>query len=94
MGRLFEGGDYFKYFRQRGAIIRGNTVTCNSSLWKNENMFSKNKTKQNDQENQRKRDYFSARVEPQSFDVYWLLSGWVLCSFMCYYIKRVTVPLF
>ena len=22
-GRLFEGGDYFKYFRQRGAIIRG-----------------------------------------------------------------------
>ena len=22
-GRLFEGGDYFKYFGQRGAIIRG-----------------------------------------------------------------------
>ena len=22
-GRLFEGGDYFKYFRQRGSIIRG-----------------------------------------------------------------------
>ena len=22
-GRLFEGGDYFKYFHQRGAIIRG-----------------------------------------------------------------------
>ena len=22
-GRLFEGGDYFKYFRQRWAIIRG-----------------------------------------------------------------------
>ena len=22
-GRLFEGGDYFKYFRQRGMIIRG-----------------------------------------------------------------------
>ena len=21
--RLFKGGDYFKYFRQRGAIIRG-----------------------------------------------------------------------
>ena len=33
--RLFEGHDYFKYFRQRGAIncltaiIRGNTVTLN-----------------------------------------------------------------
>ena len=33
--RLFEGYDYFKYFRQRGAIncltaiIRGNTVTLN-----------------------------------------------------------------
>ena len=32
-GRFFEGGDYFKYFGQRGAfnrgtaIIRGNTVT-------------------------------------------------------------------
>ena len=47
-GRLFEGADYFKYFRQRGAIIRGNTVTRNSSLSKNENMFSKNQTKQND----------------------------------------------
>ena len=23
VGRLFEGGDYFKYFGQRGAIIRG-----------------------------------------------------------------------
>ena len=22
-GRFFEGGDYFEYFRQRGAIIRG-----------------------------------------------------------------------
>ena len=22
-GRLFEGGDYFEYFRQRRAIIRG-----------------------------------------------------------------------
>ena len=22
-GGLFEGGDYFKYFRQRGSIIRG-----------------------------------------------------------------------
>ena len=22
-GQLFEGGDYFKYFGQRGAIIRG-----------------------------------------------------------------------
>ena len=22
-GRLFKGGDYFKYFGQRGAIIRG-----------------------------------------------------------------------
>ena len=22
-GRLFEGGDYFKYFRQRGVLIRG-----------------------------------------------------------------------
>ena len=22
-GRLFEGGDYLKYFHQRGAIIRG-----------------------------------------------------------------------
>jgi len=26
-GRLLEGGDYFKYFRQRRAIIRGNTVS-------------------------------------------------------------------
>ena len=32
LGRLFEGGDYFKYLHQRGAIIReqaiiqGNTV--------------------------------------------------------------------
>ena len=23
VGRLFKGGDYFKYFRQRGVIIRG-----------------------------------------------------------------------
>ena len=23
VGRLLEGGDYFKYFRQRGVIIRG-----------------------------------------------------------------------
>ena len=34
-GRLFEGGDYFEYFHQRGtinrgtAIIRGNTVLEN-----------------------------------------------------------------
>ena len=26
LGRLFEGGDYFKYFHQRGAIIQGDTV--------------------------------------------------------------------
>ena len=25
-GRLFEGGDYFKYFHQRGAIIRGKAI--------------------------------------------------------------------
>ena len=25
-GRLFEGGDYFKYFRQRGTIIRGTAI--------------------------------------------------------------------
>ena len=25
-GRLFEGGDYFKYFGQRGAIIRGTAI--------------------------------------------------------------------
>ena len=67
-GRLFEGGDYFKYFRQRGAIIRGNMVTRNSSLSKNENMFSKKQTKQNDQEKSEK-EIISARVEPQTFDV-------------------------
>ena len=26
-GRLFEGGDYFEYFRQRGTVIRWNTVS-------------------------------------------------------------------
>ena len=67
-GWLFEGGDYSKYFRQRGAIIRGNTVTRNSSLSKNENMFSKNKTKRKDQEKSEK-EIISARVEPQTFDV-------------------------
>ena len=60
--------DYFKYFCQRGAIIRGNTVTRNSSLSKNENMFSKNKTKRKDQEKSEK-EIISARVEPQTFDV-------------------------
>ena len=67
-GRLFEGGDYFKDFRQRRAIIRGNTVTCDSIQRENENMFSKNKTKQNDQEKSEKEIIFE-RVEPQTFDV-------------------------
>ena len=68
MARGAKGGDYFKYFRQRGAIIRGNIVTRNSSLSKNENMFSKKQTKQNDQEKSEK-EIISARVEPQTFDV-------------------------
>ena len=25
-GRLFKGGDYFEYFHQRGAIIRGTAI--------------------------------------------------------------------
>ena len=43
-------------------------VTRNSSLSKNENMFSKKQTKQNDQEKSEK-EIISARVEPQTFDV-------------------------
>ena len=67
-GGFFGGGGFLKYFCQRGAIIRGNTVTRNSSLSKNENMFSKNKTKRKDQEKSEK-EIISARVEPQTFDV-------------------------
>ena len=48
--------------------MRGNMVTRNSSLSKNENMFSKKQTKQNDQEKSEK-EIISARVEPQTFDV-------------------------
>ena len=44
-GKRGKVGRLFQIFPSNGAIIRGNTVTCNSSLWKNENMFSKNKTK-------------------------------------------------
>ena len=33
-GRLFEGGDYFKYFGQRGAIIRGRRLIEGRLLFK------------------------------------------------------------
>ena len=32
-GRLFEGGDYFKYFRQRGAIIQGRRLIAGRLLF-------------------------------------------------------------
>ena len=58
---LSKGGDYSRKY--------GNTeITRNSSLSKNENMFSKNKTKRKDQEKSEK-EIISARVEPQTFDV-------------------------
>ena len=31
-GRLFEGGDYFKYFGQRGAINRGTAITRQNTV--------------------------------------------------------------
>ena len=60
-GAIVRGRRLFRYFLQRGAIIRGD-------MSKNENMFSKTKTKQNDHEKSEK-EIISARVEPQTFDV-------------------------
>ena len=32
MGRLFEGGDYFKYYHQRGAINRGTAIILGNTV--------------------------------------------------------------
>ena len=37
-GQLFEGGDYFKYFGQRGAINRGTAIIRGNTVFAVETM--------------------------------------------------------
>ena len=83
----------------KGAIIRGRRLFRifpsqggdYSSLSKNENMFSKNKTKR--PRKKRKSDYFR---ESRTLDLRCVMViTWLgALQFYVYYIKRVTVPLF